>query len=319
VQISTARTFVIEPQTLARLLELKAMTPEELQANPAAITEAILLPLSIDTDQTIKVALSPELSALLAARFGAEIPSEFSIHIRLVDSVLYLRLADYEVFGAQPKWLTEWIGIEVMAFLPDAVASLVASDDFDVQAAQDALAAPGAALATSIVYHVPLDQMAWYADFMQLTALGITELDGQAVQLYRLTWDIPRYLGGPLFAEQTGITEGGGQPDATSRLIAIASTLLLDGLDAEVTQAVGVDDPYLHAVEIRVEWALGIAGGSLLAERPTIGFISTTNHRALNSAPSIPAPEGALVPPLTLLVQTIKLIQILIRYVVTGS
>jgi hypothetical protein len=319
LHISTARTFVTEPKTLARLLELKAMTPVELTANQAAVTEAMLLPLSIDSAQTIKVTFSPELSAVLTAQFGADLPGEFSIHTRLVNNVLYLRLADYEVFGVQPEWLPEWIGIEVMAFLPDAVTSSVASNDFDVQDAQNGLEAPGSALATSIVYHVPPDQLAWYADFMQLTSLGVTELDGQAVQLYRLSWDIPRYLGGPLFAQQTGVADEGGYPNSTSRLIAIVSTILLDGLHAEVTQAVGVDDPYLHAVEIRVEWALGIAGGPLLAERPTIGFTSTTIHHALNTATSIPAPEGALVPPLTLALQIVKLFQQSIRHASNGG
>jgi hypothetical protein len=68
-----------------------------------------------------------------------------------------------------------------------------------------------------------------------------------------------------------------------------------------------VEDAYLYQVETRVEWEIGVAGGPSLAESPTIGFTSTMSNRDLNAAELIPVPEGAVVPPLNLLMQTFML------------
>ena len=308
LQISTANTFVIEPETFARLRELTAMSPQALAADPEAATEAMLLPLTIDTEQTTTVTLSPDLLAMLSARFGTEIPAEIAFHSRLVDGVAYTRLADYAVFGTQPDWMPEWIGIELMAFVPAAMATEVASGEFNVEEAQDALMSPGAAMGAGVIYHVPAEQVAWYADFMQLESLGTMAIDGDTANLYRYNWNIPRYLGGPLFAQQAGILGADGEPTPASRILAIVSTILLDGLQAEVTQAVGVDDPYLYAVDMQVTWALGIAGGPPLAERPLVGLRSTTINQDLNAVDAIPVPTGAVVPPISLLMQTMKML-----------
>jgi hypothetical protein len=308
LQVSTASTFVLKPETFAHLRELQAMSPEALAADQQAAIEAMLLPLTIDTEDTITISFSPDLLALLSARFGTEIPTEIAFHSRLVDGVAYTRLADYAVFGTQPGWMPEWIGIELMAFVPDAIASEVASEEFNIQDAQDALMAPGAAMGAGVVYYVPPEQVAWYADFIQLESLGTVALDGEAAGVYRYSWNIPRYLGGPIFAQQVGIVGEDGQPTPVSRILAIASAILLDGLQAHVTQAVGMEDSYLYSVETQVTWALGIAGGTPLAERPTLGLRSTTINRDLNAVDSIAVPAGAVVPPISLVMQTMKML-----------
>jgi hypothetical protein len=309
LRISSERTFVVRPETLTRLFELQSMTPEALMASPAAVTEAMLLPLSIDSDQTSTVAFSPELVAMLSERFGTDLPASFSYHTRTVNNVMYIRPADFTVFGAQPEWMPEWLGVRMMGFLSDTIASAVESPEFNVTDAQDALVAPGAALSTGVVYHIPPEQMAAYADFMHLTSVGTRALDGQQVNVYSLTWDIPRYVGGPLFAEQTGLLAATGHPSPASRLLGSLSAVLLDGLYAETTQAVGVEDSYLYAVETQVEWALGLPGGGLLAERPVIGYSSSTINRDLNTVTAVPAPAGAMVLPLDQLLNVIKVLQ----------
>jgi hypothetical protein len=309
LRISREHTFSIEEDALTRLFELKAMTPEALQADPASLTETMLLPLAIDMNQTTTVALSPELVTFLADRFGADIPATLSFHTRSVDNVVYIRLADYTVFGVQPEWMPEWIGIQTRVILSDAVASSVASPEFNVQDAQDALVAPGAALSNGVIYHVPPQQMAAYADFMRLTSLGTSEVNGKPVKIVHLTWDIPRYLGSPLFAQHTGIFATSGEPNPPSLLLGILGTVLLDGFHAQMTQTVGVEDSYLYAVETQITWALGLPGGLPLAERPTIGVTNTTLNRDLNAVASIPAPEGAVVLPIDTILQIVNLVQ----------
>lgn len=309
LQLTTARTFVMAPETSARLVELQTLTSEELAADPAAATEALLLPLAINTSQTTTVAFSPELLALLAARVNADIPASLTFQTRIIDNVLYIRLADYAVFGAQPTWVPEWLGIELTPFMTDTVASAVASPEFDIADAQDALVAPGADMASSeVVYHIRPEQLLAYADFMQLSSLGTSEVEGRTVNIYRLTWDIPRYVGGPLFAQHMGFAAGDRHPSPASLLLGALSSILLHGLQTEVTQAIGVEDGYLYRVQTRVTWDLSLAGGPLLAASPTLGLTSTTTNSDLNNITAIPVPEGAVVPPISLLIQTFRLI-----------
>lgn len=302
LHLTTTTAFVVEPATLARINALRAMPPEQLAADPAAAAETLTLPLAIDMRQTTAVAFSPSLLSLLAARFHMDIPPAVRFETRLVDGVLYIRLADYAVFGAQPAWMPEWVGIELASIVAAASASEVTSPDFNVQESQAALMTPGMGLAANVLYEVPPQQIDAYADFMRLTLQGTAELEGKPVNIYRLTWDIPRYLGGPLFAEQMGLPAA-GYPNAMSLALGTVSAVLLHGLDAEVIQAVGVDDAYLYQVTTRVEWEMAIPGVQSQAARPTFGFTSTLSNRDLNAVQSIPVPAGAVVPPIGRLVQ----------------
>jgi hypothetical protein len=126
------------------------------------------------------------------------------------------------------------------------------------------------------------------------------------VQDYRLTWDIPRYLGGPLFAEQTGAPQ---HPSPQSYLYGSMGSVLFNGLDAGMNQAVGVDDSYVYSEAAVVEWALGIPGGPPLATRPTLGFSSTMQNSDLNSVIDISPPETAVVPPLNFILAIVNMLQ----------
>jgi hypothetical protein len=307
--ISSARTFVIRPETLARLFELKAMPPEELAANPQAVMNAMMLPSSIDRDLTITFGFSAPVLDLLEDNFNTSLPAELSFHARVVNNVLYIRLADYEILGAQVDRMPEWIGIQMRMLISNTVTSAVSNQEFDVENVQDALVPPGASLAGSIVYHIPADDMAAYADFMRLISLGIRDLDGQQVNAYGLTWDIPRYLSGPLFAEHTGSLATNGYPSPASYFTGVMSTVLLDGLRAQMTQDIGVADNYVYAVDTQITWAFGIPGGPLLADRPTIGFTSTMRNDDLNAIGSIPVPEGAVVVPLDTILAFVNLMR----------
>lgn len=307
--ISTEQTFVMQPEDLARLFELKAMTPEELAADPQAAADAMLLPSSIDRDLTITFGFSEPLLERLQAHSDTVIPAELSFHARYINNTLYIRLADYAFMGGQSERTPEWIGLQMRMLISNTVTTAVANSEFDAASLQAGLVPPGAALAGPIIYHIPPDQTAAFADFMHLVALGARELNGQQVNAYALTWDIPRYLSGPLFAEQTGMLANNGYPSAASYFMGLMSTFLLDGLRAGMTQSTGIGDNYVYGVETQIAWALGLPGGPLLADRPTIGFISTMLNDDLNAVGSIPIPEGAVVIPLDTILAFVNLVQ----------
>lgn len=304
VSLSTAYTFVVTPEVLTRLLLLSEMPLEELQADPNALGEAIRLPMTIDREQVISVAFSPELMAYLAKTLNTSIPSTLSFHLRVVNQVVYIRLADYSFLGLQPDWTPEWLGIQTRFLMSNTIASSLENPELDVAAIQKQLVAPGTAFANSIVYHIPAEQLAAYTDFLQLTSRGLYDRDGELVSTYRLTWNIPRYVGGPLFAEQLGTHEF---PSATSRLYASTATLIFDGLDTHMNQSIGVEDNYVHSVETEVRWAIGLPGGPPMSERTTVGVSRTMQNSNLNSVEAIAIPKDVFVVPIDVIIATSNL------------
>jgi hypothetical protein len=304
--LSTDRTFLISPADLARMQELIAMPPDEFAADTAALTDAMLLPYMVDVDQTVALGFSPELMEHLQSNFGISIPTTIAFHTRIVDEVIYIRLADFEIFGPQPDWVPEWVGIETRVLVSDTVRNNVASGNMDPALVQSALVPPGAALEGSIVYHVPAEDLAAYADFMSLVSNGTVSHDNALVHDYRLTWDIPRYLGGSLFAQQTGAAQ---HPSPQSYFYGSMGSILFSSLDAGMNQGVGVSDSLVYYEETVVEWPLGIPGGPPLATRPTIGFSSTMHNSDLNSVVEVTAPDNAIVPPLNFILAIVNMLQ----------
>ena len=85
--------------------------------------------------------------------------------------------------------------------------------------------------------------------------------------------------------------------------------ILLDGLQVQMLQSTDIRDPYVYGVETELKWAMGLPGGPLLAERPTIGISYTMRNYDLNAVESIPVPAGALVRPLDTILAFISLLQ----------
>lgn len=298
ISVSTAYTFMVRPETLTRILQLGEMPLAELQADSAALGEAIRLPMLIDRDQRVSMTFSPELATYLGDALNITIPSTLSFNLRVINQVVYIRLADFSFLGLQPGGTPEWLGIQTRFLLSNTIATALGNPDLDVAAVQKQLVAPGTAFANSIVYHLPADQLAAYADFLQLATRGLHDRDGELVSTYRLTWDIPRYVGGPVFAEQLGHEF----PSSTSRLYASTATLLFDGLDAHMNQSIGVENNYIHSVETEVRWALGLPGGPPMAERTTLGISRTMQNSNLNSLESIAIPQEVFIVPIDVII-----------------
>lgn len=306
VVLTSDRSFIIDPHTLSRLNTLSAMPPDQFAADPNAMAEAARIPFDIDVSQVITLAISPELVTRLTDATHINFPNTISFHTRTVNGVIYIRLADFTIFTQQPDWLPEWLGIQTRVIVSNTVRSSIADSTIDPAAIQQALVPPGEALAGSIIYHVPADQMALYQDFMRLVALGVSQQDGELVQVYDLTWDLPRYFGGPLFAERTGQPDF---PNAQSRLYGSLATILLDGVTANMRQAVGASNSYVYLVDTNATWAIGLPGGQLISDRPTIGVVYSMHNSNLNQLQSIAAPAEALVPPINFVLAIVNLLR----------
>jgi hypothetical protein len=73
-------------------------------------------------------------------------------------------------------------------------------------------------------------------------------------------------------------------------------------------QAVGVSDSYVYSVDTNVTWAIGMPGGQLLSDRPTVGLAVSMHNSNLNQIESIPAPAGAFVPPINFVLAIVNLL-----------
>ena len=285
--------FVAPPATIERMAELTAMGEAAIMADPALVSEALTLPLTIDTAQTVRISLSPSLADTLGAQFRGQLPATLSFETRFVDGVVYVHMADFAGFWPQATRFGEWIGIDVMFIVPDSLAQRGAAGQVTPDEVAEALTPPGAELPGAYIISVPQGQEEAYANFVEIVALRDTIVDGHAAAVYRIRWDLPAYLASPVVAERV-YTASDGQVNLApfAPLILMAATGLLQNLDNQVVQQIGLDDPYLYERDTAAGWSLG----NLRFEVRNLSA-----NRSLNVLEAIPAPENAFVPPLGLI------------------
>lgn len=293
VSIGIEGAFVAPPATIARMEELAALGQDAVMADPALVSEAMTLPLTIDTAQTVRVSLSPSLADALGVGLPVTLPPTLSFQTRFVDGVAYVRAADFAGFWPQATRFGEWIGIDLRFLVPGMLAQRAAAGEITAEQVADALVTPGAELPGAYIIRIPPSQEAAYARFVEIIALRDTVVDGKAAAVYRIRWDLPAYLASPVAAEHI-YTASNGQVNIApfASLILMAATPLLQNVENEVVQQIGIAEPFLFQRDTSFGWALGDL-------RVQVRNLSA--NRSLNTLNAIPAPEEAFVPPIGLI------------------
>ena len=149
---------------------------------------------------------------------------------------------------------------------------------------------------------MPPGQEETYADFVEITALRDTIVDGHAAVVYRIKWDLPAYLASPVVAERVYTASSGRINLAPiAPLILMLTTALLQSVDNQVVQQVGLSEPFLYERDTVGGWSLG----NLRFEVRNLSA-----NRDLNALEAIPAPENAFVPPLGLIWELIQALRL---------
>ncbi|MFN2203348.1 MAG: hypothetical protein ACK2UO_19285 [Caldilineaceae bacterium] len=307
--VTTRSMFVADPATIDRMLELQQIDPDELAGDPDVLLEASLLPLSIDAASSTTVVFSPQVNAMLSQLFGRPIPPELVHEMRLVDGVAYINLANLAQISPRIASIGDWIGIDLMAFMPRLTETSIADGTYDIENLGDALKPPGeGVMAQPYLVMVKPGTEPIYNTFLEILPLRDASIDGEPTAVYRMRMDVPAYVRSPAFAARIStatdtIDEALAnelQPsdqNIAGTILQEVSSVLVRNSDAVVTQAIGYEDAYLLAMDMQL--ALGIADRSVTVD------IKSGNSN-MDSIDSIPVPANAFVVPIRLIMGLIE-------------
>ena len=302
LRLTSLSTFATTPETIERMAELSAMDPAELVADPALVAESMMLPLQVDTAQTGIIEFSPELADLVEARTGIDLPNELEYNTRMVDGVLYIRVADFAGLVPQITMFGDWIGIEMDAIMPlvlDSAAEKAEAGEApaDTEDLVEGMEPPGSAMTSAYVVMIEPGQEEAYASFLELVALRDTTIEGNEAAVYGMKMDVPRYFVSPVFAEHVRsmlVERGSTEADSSIwvPMVGASMALLFRNASAEVQQSVDLSNANTYDIDMALSWTLG--GVNLRVD-------IAAENRSLDSVSAIPAPEDAFVPPLRLI------------------
>ena len=298
--------FVADGATIDKMLSLQEEDLEQMVEDPQLLAEAMLLPFAIDSASTSTVALAPEVLALLSQALGRELPAELTYETRLIDGVVYVNLADLAVLIPQADSLGEWIGIDLMAFMPQIVENNIAEGEVDLDDVAKGILTPGQAmLVQPYLVMIEPGQEQMFGEFLEILPLRDVAIDGEIAAVYRMKMDVPGYVASPAFqarfgSGEAGIPEYSSGVDFTGILMRIVSSVLASNAEAMVIQGIGYDDAYVHAQDMQMGW--GLAGRNINVQ------IQSGNAN-LNNIEAIPVPANAFVPPIRLIMGLIETFQ----------
>jgi hypothetical protein len=313
--------FNVEPETLARVQEVRAMDEAqlaELIADPEAYTAFIVELLNgLDLAQTITITLSDELRASVSGLFGFEVPEDLEISYVLKDGVIYVNLGALAELVPSLSFLAGWTGVS----LPDAIAlifdeGLLTPPD-DPADFQSGLLIPGLAY-TGTGLLGDDQRSAMFDAHMAVTRDGEERIDG--VETARIVTEL-NFIGlladpdvqlwlidvfGEELMASLGIAKDklGGLPFVLN----MAGPALFNELDYSLVQNIGLDDAYLYRNEVDLAWDMtrvARAFGRNVDGRVYVSFVTTNDNSEFNTA-EVEKPLGALVLPLGLIMQLME-------------
>lgn len=309
--VANRSAFVADPETIDQMLSLQDADLEALAEDPEALQDAMLLSLSIDAASATNVLLSPDLRGRLSDLIGRDVPSEFVYETRLIDGVAYINVSPFAEFIPQIDSLGDWIGIDLMAFMPMIMESRIAEGDLELDELEESLQTPGQALlAQPYLVMIQPEREALFNEFLEILPLRDASIDGQVAAVYRMKMDVPGYTRSPIFLERMPglgqtISEDMSadmQPEEAGRnitgtIVQGIGFIVLRNADAMVIQGIGYEDAHLYAMEMNM--GLELAGKG-------VDVIIQSRNANVNRIESVPVPENAFVPPIRLILGLIE-------------
>lgn len=312
VAVANRTMFVTEQAILDRMEALAETDIEEITADKEVLVEALMLPLSVDNASATVVELSPDLTARISQALRLDIPSEQTFETRLIDGILYVNMTSFSQFIPAAGNFGEWIGIDLMAFMPQVMENRLNDPELDLEEIAEevavALTPPGKViLAQPYLVKVEPGDEEMFNDFLEILPLRNAELDGQAIAVYRMKMDVPAYAGSPAFAdnfpgfrsaiERVVPNEMASDRDVAGTVINSVGRIVLRDSDAVAVQGIGFEDAYLYGMEMDM-------GMSLFGRRFDVQIQSANAN--INSLEEVPVPANAFVPPIRLILGLIE-------------
>jgi hypothetical protein len=212
-------------------------------------------------------------------------------------------VADFADLIPQADRLGDWVGVDLMAFMPQIMESDIADGDVDFDEVAESLLTPGQVMmAQPYLVMIEPGQEEMFNGFLEILPLRDAVIDGQTAAVYRLKMDVAGYVSSPAFQEQfltdmEVMPQENGGFDIAGTIVRMVSSVLASDADAMVLQGIGYEDAYLYAQDMQMGW--GLAG-----KRIEVSIQS--GNANMNNIEAIPVPEDAFVPPIRLIMGLIE-------------
>jgi hypothetical protein len=288
--------YAIDPEALSALM----LSPSEMMQNmdkmPQLLEDAVK---AISADATLVLFLPQNLPDM-----DRPLPEKVGLSLRMVDGIGYAnldKLAELDTTGDMPHG---WVGVDLADALRQAMA--------------------GQAGAMSSVTGMNMkNMMSTFTDpefmntYMTVTRAEDTTVDDQNAAMFAQTVDLGALFSSDAFQkmirEQLNSTSGvtGMGANNIESVLAFYSTLF-KGFVVNTTQTIGLEDHFVHQMNVTLDWALDFSGmaasfGSTDSTTTTppinISFILQAGLSQFNNAPEITAPDNAVIMPLDNLFQ----------------
>jgi len=227
------------------------------------------------------------------------IPDKVGLSLRLVDGIGYAnldKLAALDTAGDLPRG---WVGVDLVDFFRQAMDSQMGSMPSmpDMSANMDMMSA----------FYDP----EFMDTYITVTRADDTTVDGQSAAVFNQAVDLGELFSSEQFQnmmrDQIDAASGssGLSADDMESVMGIYSTLF-DGFVINTTQTIGLEDHFVHQVNMSLDWSLDFSGmaasfgGSSATQTPpiNISFDFQGGLSQFNNAPEITAPENAVIMPL---------------------
>ncbi|MEO8611144.1 MAG: hypothetical protein ABI690_24825 [Chloroflexota bacterium] len=287
--------YAITPEALSALM----LSPSEMLQNmdkmPQILEDAIK---AISADTTLILFLPPNLPGR-----NEPLPDKVGLSLRMVDGIGYAnldKLAGLDSTGDMPHG---WVGVDLAGYLQQSM---------NAQAG-----------AMSGLSGMNLDTMSALTDpdfinsYMTVTRSDDTTIDGQNAAVFNQSIDLGALFSSDTFQKMireqlnsSSSVTGMGANNIDS-VLSLYSTLF-KGFVVNATQTIGLEDHFVHQINMTLDWALDFSGiassfgdtGSTISTPPiniSLNLQAGLSH--FNNAPEITAPDNAVIMPLDKLFQ----------------
>ncbi|MBZ0283271.1 MAG: hypothetical protein K8L97_21215 [Anaerolineae bacterium] len=265
--------------------------PNALLENPEALPQMLAdLLRSVSGDLTLTVFFGDNVIAL-ASQGGTELPQKVGFSARLVEGFGYLnlsKLAELDTTGDLPHG---WVGVDLATVVERALGEVFSQGmDFSTLNMNPA---------------DPLATMELMSTYSTIERLEDATVNGQTAAVFQTTIDIAGLLTSDAYREmliQQMEQTGGDFSDADLEAMIDLIGAMYGGFVMQTTQAIGLDDFYVHQMGLILDWPFDISAmmeafGETPNKAPAIelGLTATVDLSQFNAAPEITAPEDASV------------------------
>ncbi len=325
IQIDRKGHFEADPALVKKLTELQAMDRDKLNAmmeDPAEFDKLLAaLVAGLDTAQSMKITMPPELAQTLSEKAGMNIPPELNLNFVVKDGVIYVNLADIAGMVPQLAMFRGWVGFQLQPLM-DFIMQKLRNADTPVGPEILEFTPPGVGLVGMILaMQAPLNKYANVQPPEEVT------VDGKDALKYEVDMNFPGYMASPEFqkllgplamdyAEKKGVELSDENIEQVASVLTILSPVLLRDLKYTIDEVVGSDENVVYSLDGEFDWdtsglleTIAQLQGSekpLVDPPPYINMKLQADYSDFDAGAGVQAPQGAFVLPITMILSILE-------------